>query len=107
MSIHFTCLIQVSVQSILNLLYKFYLFSLEVLMAMALSTDEATQEHAVEALGELITIPSIQVVYSLSVCVSVCVSVLMAMALSTDEATQEHAVEALGELITIPSIQVV
>ncbi|KAK3104942.1 hypothetical protein FSP39_013664, partial [Pinctada imbricata] len=33
---------------------------LEVLLAMALSSDEATQEHAVEALGELITIPSIQ-----------------------------------------------
>lgn len=35
--------------------------SLEVLLALAMSTDENTQEHAVEALDELITIPSIQV----------------------------------------------
>ncbi|XP_062575791.1 uncharacterized protein LOC134237671, partial [Saccostrea cucullata] len=33
---------------------------LEVLLALAMSTDEGTQEHAVEALEELITIPSIQ-----------------------------------------------
>ncbi|XP_022286351.2 uncharacterized protein LOC111099210 [Crassostrea virginica] len=33
---------------------------LEVLLALAMSTDENTQEHAVEALEELITIPSIQ-----------------------------------------------
>lgn len=33
---------------------------LEVLLALAMSTDENTQEHAVEALDELITIPSIQ-----------------------------------------------
>lgn len=38
-----------------------YSFSLEVLLALAMSTDENTQEHAVEALDELITIPSIQV----------------------------------------------
>lgn len=36
-------------------------FRLEVLLALAMSTDENTQEHAVEALEELITIPSIQV----------------------------------------------
>ena len=34
---------------------------LDVLKAMAMCSDESTQEHAVEAIGELLTIPSIQV----------------------------------------------
>ena len=37
---------------------------LEVLIRMALSKDEATQEHAVEAIAELVTVPAIQVYYS-------------------------------------------
>ena len=32
---------------------------------MALSRDEATQEHAVEAIAELLTIPAIQVSISI------------------------------------------
>ena len=39
------------------------LFRLDVLTRMVLGTDEATQEHAMEALAELLTIPSIQVSY--------------------------------------------
>ena len=34
---------------------------LEVLTTLAMSRDEVTQEHAVEALSEILTIPSIQV----------------------------------------------
>ena len=34
---------------------------LEVLTRLALSNDEPTQEHAVETLAELMTIPAIQV----------------------------------------------
>ena len=34
---------------------------LDVLIQMALCGDEATQEHAVEAIAELITVPVIQV----------------------------------------------
>ena len=34
---------------------------LDVLIRMALSADPTTQEHAVEAIAELLTIPSIQV----------------------------------------------
>ena len=34
---------------------------LEVLTKLALSRDEVTQEHAVEAIAEILTIPSIQV----------------------------------------------
>ena len=40
---------------------EFFILSLDVLMAMYLSNDEPTQEYAVEALSELITIQSIQV----------------------------------------------
>ena len=42
------------------LLY-FFLFSLEVLIRLALAKDQGTQEHAVEAIAELVTIPAIQV----------------------------------------------
>jgi len=34
---------------------------LEVLMHLALSQDNAIQEHAVEALAEILTIPAVQV----------------------------------------------
>ena len=34
---------------------------LELLIRMALAKDEATQEHSVEALAELMTVPAIQV----------------------------------------------
>ena len=34
---------------------------LDVLIRMAVSHDDATQEHAVEAIAELLTIPAIQV----------------------------------------------
>ena len=39
----------------------FFLFSLEVLIRLALAKDQGTQEHAVEAIAELVTIPAIQV----------------------------------------------
>jgi len=38
-------------------------YRLDVLISMSLCHDEATQEYAVEALSELITIQSIQVVH--------------------------------------------
>ena len=46
---------------ILKLSYYCVIFRLDVLTTMALSRDEVIQEHAVEALAELLTIPSIQV----------------------------------------------
>ena len=42
-------------------LYCFLGVRLELLIRMALSKDEATQEHSVEALAELMTVPAIQV----------------------------------------------
>lgn len=36
-------------------------FRLNILVQLSLSRDSITQEHAVEALAELLTIPSIQV----------------------------------------------
>lgn len=38
----------------------FYQSRLELLIRMALSRDAATQEHAAEALAELMTLPAIQ-----------------------------------------------
>jgi hypothetical protein len=34
---------------------------LELLIRLSLSKDESTQEHAVEAIAELLTVPAIQV----------------------------------------------
>ena len=38
-----------------------FFFRLEVLIRLALAKDQGTQEHAVEAIAELVTIPAIQV----------------------------------------------
>ena len=39
----------------------FWIYRLEVLISLGLSSDEATQEYAIEAMAELLTVPAIQV----------------------------------------------
>ena len=42
-------------------LYFIFGISLEILLQLALCRDEATQEHAVETIAEMLTVPIIQV----------------------------------------------